>query len=347
MRIIYLAFFSSYVASWILALPCSAQESLKKEDLSAPYVAWADGQEVEIRFRLDKIKAAGLTLKDLESVKYMRFLGKNWKRKVNKVEVDVKEVAELKFRALHAPPFTVKLLDGREATITPNAKKVGMYMVTGEYFQHDVIGSLDNPFVADPAETVVVGGIVVFGDLPHSTGPDKVHRSLGEPLKEFACVEYRGKPGPQAAELSRMRVAYSTVLEAMGSSRGTSRELIEKRFGPGKPSDPKMPDGPRIYLLASGRLEVHWKDNGKSVDYVYALHGKEHPTAKADEPHKLATQARELADAERAIVLEYFSKMRDTLTLAEKSWVRDLLARSQTELRWTKYERRMMLGKEH
>jgi hypothetical protein len=176
------------------------------------------------------------------------------------------------------------------------------------------------------------------------TGPDKIHRSLGEPLEKFARVEFRGKAGPQAPELARMRVAYDTAMEAMGRSHGTARDLIEKRFGPGKPLDPKMPDGPQVYSLQSGRLEVHWNKEGKTVDYIYAIHGKDFPTAKADEPERLAREARELADADRAIVLEFLGKMRDTLTARERTWIRELLERSNGLLRWTEGERRKMLG---
>src|SRR5262249_49244053 len=153
----------------------------------------------------------------------------NWTRTIKGIKVDLKKIAEIKLRPLQAPPFTVKLLDGREARITPVAEKISHYMVTGEYFQHDVVHCLESPLVEDPAKAIVMSHIVVFGDLPHSTGRDKVHRSLGEPLEKFARVEYRNKPGPQAAELARMRVAYNTVLETMGRSHGTSRELIEKR----------------------------------------------------------------------------------------------------------------------
>jgi hypothetical protein len=108
--------------------------------------------------------------------------------------------------------------------------------------------------------------------------------------------------------------------------------------------DPKMPDGPQVYSLQSGRLEVHWNKEGKTVDYIYAIHGKDFPTAKADEPERLAREARELADADRAIVLEFLGKMRDTLTARERTWIRELLERSNGLLRWTEGERRKMLG---
>jgi hypothetical protein len=336
------------LSTWLALCTLTAQTrgQAKSKDLTDPYVAWAEGQEVEIRFYRDKTKAAGLTSKDLEIVKYVRFWGENWTRTIKDVKVNLKEVAELKFRALHAPPFTVKLLDGREAIINPIPKKISMYMVTGEYFQQDVVGCLDSPLLGDPLKATVMSGIIVFGDLPHSTGEDKTHRSLGESLDQFARIEVRGKPGPQATELSRMRVAYDTTLEAMGGSKSTSRELMEKQFGPGKPSDPTTPEGPRTYSLQSGQLEVHWKVGSNTVDYMYTLHGKDLPTAKADEPDKLAKQARELADADRAIILEYFTKMRDTLSSEEGHRIRDLLDRSQAQLRWTEAERRLMLGGE-
>ncbi len=336
---------SAHITLCLLTAQITAQEPSKKsKSLTDPYVAWAEGQEVEIRFRVDKIRAVGLTLKDLEDVERMRFLGDNWTRTIKNVKVDLKEIAEIKFRPLQAPVFTVKLLDGREAIITPFPKKISAYMVTGGYFQQEVIDCLDSPLVEDPAKTVVMRGLRVFGDLPHSTGPDRIHRSLGEPLEKFGRVEFRGKPGSQAAELSRMRVADYTVLEAMGWSKGTSRELIEKRYGPGKASDPRKPNGPREYSLKSGRIEVHWNETGKNVDYIYALHGKDLPTAKADEPEKLAKQARTLADANRAILLEFLSKTRDTQTAEESRWIRQLLSQSQAQLRWSDADRHLMLG---
>jgi hypothetical protein len=166
---------------------------------------------------------------------------------------------------------------------------------------------------------------------------------LGEALEEFERVEYRGGAGPQAAELSRMRIAYHAVLEAMGRSQGTSRELIEKRYGPGKPRDPKKANSPHVYLLSNGRLEVHWDEDDKTVDYIYAVHGKELPTARANEPEKLAKEARVLADADRAILLEYLSKTRDSQLKDETKWIRQLLDRSQAHLRWTEGERRLIL----
>src|SRR5437762_12363374 len=77
--------------------PSTAQEAKPSDNLTPPFVAWADGQEVEIRFRLDKMKAAGLTPKDVEDVRYMRFREGHWTRKIGDVTVDLKAVAELKF----------------------------------------------------------------------------------------------------------------------------------------------------------------------------------------------------------------------------------------------------------
>jgi hypothetical protein len=251
---------------------------------------------------------------------------------------------DFRSRPPQAPPFTAKLADGREALITPDPKKVARYGVTEEYFQQNVVAALGSPSVDDPAKVVVLGGLIVAGNVPHATGPDKVHRSLGEPLEHFARVEVRGKVGPQAAELVRMRAAYEAFGEAMRHAEGASRPLIEKRFGLGKLYDPERPDGPWVYPLPSGRLMVHWKKDGKTVDYCYPLHDADWPTAKADEPEKLATQAREVANARRAVLFEYLARMRDTLTPEERNWVRELLGRSQEQLRWTEEERRLMLG---
>jgi hypothetical protein len=155
-----------------LALICSVtagnSPTQEPKGLSDRFVAWADGQEVEIRFDLEKIKALGLTLKDLESVKYMRFSGDDWTKTIKDVKVDLKKVAELKIRPLQAPPFTVKLLDGREALITPIPKKISFYCVTGAYFQEDVVGVLDSPLVDNPVKATVMSGLIVFGDVPHS-----------------------------------------------------------------------------------------------------------------------------------------------------------------------------------
>ncbi len=329
------------LAITLLAKCIGGQES---KGFSEPFVAWANGQEVEFRFHLAKIKSHDLTLKDLEIVKRMRFLGDDWKRTIKDTRVDLKSIAELKFRPLQASPFAVKLLDGREAVITPDAKKIVPYLVTGDYFQEEVVSQLRGILAESPEKTVVMQGIVVFGDLPHSTGPDKIHRSLGEPLGNFARVEIRGKPGPQAVELLRMQTVNRATMEAIRRLRGTSREWIEKRFGPGEPSDPKKPDAARKYSLSSGHIEVHWISDDNTVDYIYAVHGKSYPKASAKEPEKLAKEARDFADAQRAFLFAFFCKMRDSSGAAERLWIRELLDRTDEDLRWTAAERMRMLG---
>lgn len=189
-----------------------------------------------------------------------------------------------------------------------------------------------------------MSGITVFGDVPHTTEIGKAHRSLGEPLDHFASIKFRGKKGPQATDLARMHMAYYVIETATMHAHGMSREMIEKRFGPGKLRDPKMTNGPKEYSLQGGQFMVYWDGEGERVSFIDVLHGKNLPTAKGDEPEKLAKQARELANADRAIVHEYFSKMRDTMTPEEYKWVCELLNQSQKQLQWTAGERRLMLG---
>ena len=148
-----------------------AQES---KGLSEPFVAWADGREVEIRFHLDKIKAIGLNLQLLSGVKSMRFVkgDKTWTREfgadkrdskvgpsevIPGIKVDLRTIANLKFRPLQAPPFTWKIIDGREAIITPNSEKIAASGVTGEFFQQNVFDHLASPLVGDPAKLIVLG----------------------------------------------------------------------------------------------------------------------------------------------------------------------------------------------
>lgn len=344
-RLLFSVFLLFVIPKFVQADP-PAKPRTEGPLMSDCFVAWADGQEVEFVFYLDKLKAHGLTTGDLEVVKDMRFLGKNWTRIIKGVKIDLKSISEHKFRPLQAPKFAVKLLDGREVIINPVPEKISKYMVTGEYFRRDVTQCLDSPLMDNPVKAQVMRGIVVFGNVPHSTGRNRAHRSVGEPLENFAIVTVQGKIGPQAKELSRMRVAHDATLKAMGRTLGMSRNLFEKRFGQGQLKDSKVPNGPREYSLLSGKLEVEWHKDRQTVDAIYVVHGKELPKAKANEPEKLTREARELADADRAILLEFICKMRTNLTDQERTWICDLLKHSDKQLQWTKGERHLMLGED-
>jgi hypothetical protein len=59
----------------------------------------------------------------------------DWNVTIEGKKVDLTAVAKITVRDLVAKSFTVALPDGREAVVVPDAKKVGRYLVTGEYFE--------------------------------------------------------------------------------------------------------------------------------------------------------------------------------------------------------------------
>ncbi len=119
-----------------------------------------------------------------------------WSIKIDKKEFDLTTVAKLTVRGLQSPPFTVKLRDGREVLITPSPRRIGHYVVTGEYFEQDVRGALADFSGKDPGKVQVLGMIPVPGTvIPHFTEKDSMrHFSAGEPLETFAAVKVRDKP---------------------------------------------------------------------------------------------------------------------------------------------------------
>ncbi|MGO8749729.1 MAG: hypothetical protein ACLQNE_27555 [Thermoguttaceae bacterium] len=154
-------------------------------------------KEVVIEPDTEKLKAHGLTVKQLaEAVEGKRFVSGEWTIEIDKKEFELNAVAKLTVRELQSLPFTVKLRDGREVVITPDPKRIGRYVVTGEYFERIVRDRLADFSGKDPGGINVLGMIPIPGTvIPHLTEKDSYrHFSLGEPLKSFAKVEVRDRP---------------------------------------------------------------------------------------------------------------------------------------------------------
>jgi hypothetical protein len=148
-------------------------------------------KEVVVEPDVNKLKARGLTLDLLsKALRGRRFVAGNWTLEINGKNIDLDRVAKLNVRELQAPPFTVKLPDGRDVLITPDPKRIADYVVTGEYSEQDVRRALADATSPDPAIVYVLQMIPVPGTLPHVTEVGTgTHLSLGGPLKDFAELE--------------------------------------------------------------------------------------------------------------------------------------------------------------
>ena len=186
----------------VLGLSCAASVA-DMPSKSKPFVAvvWvklgaSGAREVVIEPDAEKVKARRLTLEQLaKAVKGKRFVSGEWTIEIDKRKFDLATVANLTVRELQSPPFTVTLRDGREAVITPDATRIGQYVVTGEYFEQDVRDALADFSGKEPEKVHVLGMIPVPGTVvPHLTERDSMrHLSVGEPLETFAKVEIRDK----------------------------------------------------------------------------------------------------------------------------------------------------------
>jgi hypothetical protein len=191
----------------LLAIFCSSDDGSAVADAPSrpkPLVAavWlklgaSGAKEVVIEPDAEKLKAHDLTVEQLaEAVKGRRFVCGEWTVKIDKKEFDLSGMAKLTVRELQSPPFTVKLRDGREVVVTPAPKRIGHYVVTGEYFEQAVRDALADFSGKDPGKVHVLGMILVPGTvIPHLTEKGSMrHFSVGEPLETFAAVEVRDKP---------------------------------------------------------------------------------------------------------------------------------------------------------
>jgi hypothetical protein len=340
----------------ILLLGFAAQrvagaESPKKPQPEAKPIVIAlfnEGKEAVIEPNLEKLKAHGITFEQLEPLRWRRLNEGDWKIEIEGKKVDLGAVAKITVRDLAIEPFTVALPDGREALITPDARKVGRYKVTGEYFRDDVRDGLQNLFMEDPLETTVLADITIpVNHEPKLWG--RGHRSLGwgNPLKDFAKVEIRGKPGPQAADLARMRMVDKHLDAGLEFVLGMPRREFEKRFGPGKKADPPSievsPDfevvfEPRwYYTLGRGKLLVGFDDQGSEISLACI----EHPTTPVP-PENAGRVARALADTERDLLLSFLEKRFRDATAADKDRLRGFLEKTQKDLQWTQKERKQV-----
>ena len=212
----------------ILLGSCSARPSLAQVPNGRPsdrkpivVALFTQGKEVVIEPATERLRAHGITAEELECLRSRRLSEGNWKVEIQGKKFDLTDVATLSVRDLVTKPFTVELLDGREAVIMPDARKVGRYLLTGDYFERDVKGRLQLPLCNDPAEARVLADFPVpGGHVPNAWGPDHVHISIGEPLKTFAKVDIRGKPGPQAADLARMHAVRKHLDAGLNQGKG-------------------------------------------------------------------------------------------------------------------------------
>jgi hypothetical protein len=93
---------------------------------------FAEGKELVIEPCLERLKELELTLDQLASLRGRR-LTEDGVVTIDGKKIKLADVAKVTVRNLVAKPFAVALPDGREAVIVPDAKKVGRYLVTGEY----------------------------------------------------------------------------------------------------------------------------------------------------------------------------------------------------------------------
>ncbi|MCE5269063.1 MAG: WG repeat-containing protein [Planctomycetaceae bacterium] len=155
---------------------------------------FTEGREIVIEPDPNKMAAAGVKPEQLDFLKRRRFSSGDWTVEVNGINLNLADVAKITERDLVVRPFTVTLRDGREVVVTPDAKKVGRYLVTSEAFEEDVRARLSQPDVKDPAKIAVLSGIPVPGGrVPNFWKKDRVHISVGEPLETFGKVEVRTK----------------------------------------------------------------------------------------------------------------------------------------------------------
>jgi hypothetical protein len=305
------------------------------------------GKEVVIEPSLERLKAHGLAARQLECLRWRRLDEKDWTVEIEGKKVNLADVAKLTVRDLVASPFAVELLDGRTAQIAPDVKQIERYWVSGEYFEFDVRQQLQSPFCQDPAERCVLAGVPVpGGQVPNAWGRDRVHISIGEPLKIFAKVEIHGKPGPQAADLAHMLAVDKCLETGLQLGVGMSRSEFEKRFGPGKKlkdeDDPHFKsDSGWQYPLGKGNLLAWFNDEGAKVSHVSAWHGQPWPEAPSPDCGRLA---RAVAGAERDLLFSFLKKRFSDSPVAEKKPLRAFLEKTAIDLQWTDKERKQMLG---
>jgi hypothetical protein len=156
---------------------------------------FSEGREAVITPYPQLLKALGLTADQLEPLRRKRLRSGKWIVDIDGKKVNLADVATITERDLVVEPFTVQLPDGREAHITPDAKKIGRYLITGEAFEENVRVHLSVTKETDPAKVNVLEDITVpGGEVPNYWKSDRVHRSTGEPLESLAKVEVQAKP---------------------------------------------------------------------------------------------------------------------------------------------------------
>lgn len=307
---------------------------------------FTDGKEAVITPDPAKMKAAGVTMEMLEVLRYRRLSEGKWTVKIDDREIILATFAEITVRDIVVKPFIVTLLDGREALITPDARKVAEYLITGEAFEADVRRHLADPLVdiGDVGQIVVLRHILVpGGQVPNVFDERHVHHSLGEPLEKFAKVELRGRPGPQLADLQYMRKVHRHLDGAAQLARGMTRADIEKRFGTGRhlkdQHDRETNDVE--YVLGPGSLFVDY-DSGFQTAAHMSAYVEASPTIEPSS--EVGQQARARGDAERGFILAFLKRIAEAVSNQQRTALLAFLDKTQEDLGWTDVERSEILG---
>jgi hypothetical protein len=325
-------------------------ESSDEEELPpGAFVAalWTEGKEVVIEPDLEKLKSHDLTAEQLEPLRHRRLDAGTWEVEIEGNKLKLTDVAKLTVRDLALGPFIVPLIDGREAVIVPDVKKIKPYKVTSDSFKNEVRQLLQGPYKENPAEIVVLNGISVPGDnVPNYWGKDHVHMSMGGPLKDFAEVEIRGEPGPQAADLAYMRSASKHLQNGVELAKGLTKEELDKKFGSGEKYIPEpMPHFDTIpswmYKLGSGNLQVFFSQDESTIQSISANSRQFLPGISSPDKGKLARAA---AETDRALLLLFLTKRFAGSTEADKKVLGDFLKNTDADLKWTDEERKQMTG---
>jgi hypothetical protein len=289
----------------------------------------------------EKLKAVGVKLEQLQDLRHRRLSSGDWRTEIGGKQIDLAKVARLTVRKIHAPPFTVMLPDGRQAVITPNPERIADYLVTGQDFEDSVRKALADPFVVEPGKVRVLSGIrVPGGHIPNYWGRDHVHISLGEALNRFAKVKFRGRKGPQAADLERMRKLRRLLDKATAEEANTPRERFEKVFGTPKESEDPETAG-WLYPVGAGHLQVFYDGSPENSRHVLYWSGPEPPQSR---PRDYGKEARAVYRMDRAFLLAFLHKKFGRATAAEKAKLRAYLNKTNPVVHWTPDERERLLN---
>jgi hypothetical protein len=318
------------------------QAIVTKEEAGFPTIVaplFTAGLEVVIQPQPTKVKASGITPEQWQQLRAHRFTREDWRAEIGGNNIDLTTIAWLTVRPIHTPPFTVVLPDGRKAVVTPNPKRIGEYLVTGQDFERSVRAALAEPFVMNPAKVCVLSGIrVPGGHVPNKWGPDHVHISLGESLERFASVQIQCQPNPRAVDLVLWRSTREMLETMVREEKQKSRQQFEKTFGAGKQEgDPGVHGWD--YPIGSGSLQVFY-DDAHRITSINPITG---PWPQSSQPADHGREARAAWKRDRAFLFAFLKTKFQRLAPSEKARLRAFLDRTAPVLKWTQSERKQLL----